>query len=43
MRDGFRRDGVCFPGLAITISVPAFNLLRDGIRDILDPRLCGAV
>src|SRR5215831_10667917 len=34
---------VSFPGLAITITVLAFNLLGDGIRDILDPRLRGAV
>jgi ABC-type dipeptide/oligopeptide/nickel transport system permease subunit len=34
---------VLFPGLAITITVLAFNLLGDGIRDILDPRLRNAV
>jgi peptide/nickel transport system permease protein len=34
---------VLFPGLAITITVLAFNLLGDGVRDILDPRLRGAV
>jgi ABC-type dipeptide/oligopeptide/nickel transport system permease subunit len=34
---------VLFPGVAITITVLAFNLLGDGIRDILDPRLRGAV
>jgi len=28
-----------FPGLAICLAVPGFNLLRDGLRDILDPRL----
>jgi len=28
-----------FPGLAIFISVLGFNLLGDGIRDLLDPRL----
>lgn len=28
-----------FPGLAILITVFAFNLLGDGLRDILDPRL----
>ena len=28
-----------FPGLAIFISVISFNLLGDGLRDILDPRL----
>ncbi len=30
-----------FPGLAILLTVAAFNLLGDGIRDILDPRLRG--
>jgi ABC-type dipeptide/oligopeptide/nickel transport system permease subunit len=34
---------VLFPGAAITVTVLAFNLLGDGIRDILDPRLRGAV
>ena len=28
-----------FPGLAIMLAVLAFNLLGDGIRDVLDPRL----
>lgn len=28
-----------FPGLAITITVLALNLLGDGLRDVLDPRL----
>jgi len=28
-----------FPGLAIFLSVMAFNLLGDGMRDVLDPRL----
>ena len=28
-----------FPGLAIMISVLGFNLLGDGLRDLLDPRL----
>jgi peptide/nickel transport system permease protein len=28
-----------FPGLAIAITVLAFNLLGDGLRDALDPRL----
>lgn len=32
---------VVFPGLAITITVLAFNLLGDGLRDILDPKLRG--
>jgi ABC-type dipeptide/oligopeptide/nickel transport system permease subunit len=26
------------PGLAITLTVLAFNLLGDGLRDALDPR-----
>jgi ABC-type dipeptide/oligopeptide/nickel transport system permease subunit len=30
---------VIFPGLAIVIMVLAFNLLGDGLRDALDPRL----
>ena len=30
---------VLFPGLAIMITVLAFNLLGDGLRDALDPRL----
>jgi ABC-type dipeptide/oligopeptide/nickel transport system permease subunit len=30
---------VFYPGLAITVTVLAFNLLGDGIRDALDPRL----
>jgi len=34
---------VLFPGVAITITVLAFNLLGDGIRDFLDPRLRGAM
>ena len=34
---------VLFPGPAITLTVLAFNLLGDGIRDMLDPRLRGAV
>ena len=34
---------VFFPGMAITITVLAFNLFGDGIRDVLDPRLRGAV
>jgi ABC-type dipeptide/oligopeptide/nickel transport system permease subunit len=34
---------VLFPGAAITVTVLAFNLLGDGIRDILDPRLRRAV
>jgi peptide/nickel transport system permease protein len=34
---------VLFPGAAITLTVLAFNLLGDGIRDALDPRLRRAV
>lgn len=30
---------VIFPGIAITITVLGFNLLGDGLRDALDPRL----
>jgi peptide/nickel transport system permease protein/oligopeptide transport system permease protein len=30
---------VLFPGLAITFTVMAFNLLGDGLRDALDPRI----
>ncbi|MBV8720114.1 MAG: ABC transporter permease, partial [Chloroflexi bacterium] len=28
-----------FPGLAIALAVLGFNLLGDGLRDALDPRL----
>lgn len=31
-----------FPGIAIFISVFAFNMLGDALRDVLDPRLRGA-
>ncbi|HBB35478.1 MAG TPA: peptide ABC transporter permease, partial [Cyanobacteria bacterium UBA9273] len=30
---------ILFPGLFITLTVLAFNLLGDGLRDALDPRL----
>jgi ABC-type dipeptide/oligopeptide/nickel transport system permease subunit len=30
---------VLFPGLAIMLSVLGFNLLGDGLRDALDPKL----
>jgi len=30
-----------FPGLAIMLGVLGFNLLGDGLRDVLDPRLRG--
>lgn len=33
---------VIFPGIAIMITVLAFNLLGDGLRDALDPRLIEA-
>src|SRR5947199_199644 len=33
---------VFFPGLAITVTVLAFNLFGDGVRDTLDPRLAPA-
>lgn len=36
MRQGWW--GTVFPGLAIFITVMAFNLLGDGLRDALDPR-----
>jgi ABC-type dipeptide/oligopeptide/nickel transport system permease subunit len=32
---------VAFPGIAIMLTVLGFNLLGDGLRDILDPRLRG--
>ena len=32
-----------FPGLAITVTVLAFNPLGDGIRDMMDPRPRGSV
>ncbi len=32
---------VIFPGVAITITILAFNLLGDALRDYLDPRLRG--
>jgi peptide/nickel transport system permease protein len=28
-----------FPGLAIVVTVLGLNLLGDGLRDVLDPRL----
>ncbi|NIR29397.1 MAG: dipeptide ABC transporter permease DppC, partial [Gammaproteobacteria bacterium] len=30
---------VTFPGLAILITVLALNLMGDGLRDVLDPKL----
>jgi ABC-type dipeptide/oligopeptide/nickel transport system permease subunit len=46
IRDGQQflttKPWICvFPGLAIIISVLGFNLLGDGLRDVLDPRLRG--
>ena len=38
---GCRLD-FCCPGLAMTLTVLAFNLLGDGIRDRHDPRLRGS-
>lgn len=32
---------ILFPGLAIVLSAVAFNLLGDGLRDAMDPRLRG--
>jgi len=32
---------VFFPGFAIMLTVLGFNLLGDGLRDALDPRLRG--
>lgn len=34
---------VLFPGVAITITVLAFNLVGDALRDYLDPRLRGRI
>lgn len=34
---------ITFPGVAILLTVLGFNLLGDGIRDVLDPRTQGAV
>jgi peptide/nickel transport system permease protein len=33
----------CMPGLAITMVVFGFNMMADGLRDALDPRLRGAL
>ena len=30
---------ITFPGIAIALTVLCFNLLGDGLRDALDPRL----
>lgn len=34
---------VTFPGLAIFVTVLAFNLVGDGLRDAIDPRLRGTI
>jgi peptide/nickel transport system permease protein len=46
---GFERNSMfnaphlmIFPGIAIMITVLAFNLLGDGLRDLLDPRLANS-
>jgi peptide/nickel transport system permease protein len=39
MRQGWW--GTVFPGMAIFVTVMAFNFLGDGLRDALDPRLRG--
>ncbi|MXY35367.1 MAG: ABC transporter permease, partial [Dehalococcoidia bacterium] len=31
-----------FPGLALSLTVLAFNFLGDTLRDVLDPRLRGS-
>jgi ABC-type dipeptide/oligopeptide/nickel transport system permease subunit len=43
-RDSFPQHvpAAFFPGAAITLTVLAFNLLGDSLRDILDPRLRGS-
>ena len=33
------RTSSSLPGIAITLTVLGFNLLGDGLRDALDPRL----
>jgi peptide/nickel transport system permease protein len=33
----------CFPGIAIMLTVIGFNLLGDGVRIALDPRMVGTV
>jgi peptide/nickel transport system permease protein len=30
---------IFFPGLAIAIAVIGFNMLGDGLRDVLDPKV----
>ena len=31
-----------FPGVALSLTVLAFNFLGDSLRDVLDPRLRGS-
>jgi peptide/nickel transport system permease protein len=31
-----------FPGIALSLAVFGFNMLGDGLRDVLDPRLRGS-
>ena len=33
---------VLYPGVAIMVTILGLNLLGDGVRDLLDPRLRGA-
>ena len=33
---------VLLPGLAIVLAVMSFNLLGDGLRDAMDPKLRGS-
>jgi peptide/nickel transport system permease protein len=33
---------VVFPGVAIFLTVMGFNLLGEGLRDMMDPRLKGS-
>jgi peptide/nickel transport system permease protein len=43
---GFVREAwwyMTFPGLALSLTVLGFNLLGDGLRDFLDPRLRGKI
>ena len=37
--DAVRQQAMTFPGIAILMAVLGFNLLGDGLRDALDPRL----
>ncbi len=36
---GFAPTLAIFPGLAIALAVLGLNMLGDGLRDVLDPRL----